>query len=442
MVMKDTKPSYNLKVIVRETGIKPDALRAWEKRYNLPVPGRTSGGHRLYSQRDIDTIKWLMARQEEGLSISHAVQLWRDIEAGGRDPLQGTFAPSSSQDQIPVTAAKDLATIREAWLRACLEFDEATAEHLLSQALAQYAPELVCLEILQKGLSQIGLLWYENKATVQQEHFASAVAVRRVHALLAAAPRPGRSQLVHLVCPPLEEHTFPSLLLALLLRYRGWRVAYFGANVPISQMESALQATQPELVVLTAQTLPAAAEAFNMAHFSQSHLIPAAYGGLIFNRSPEIRQKMPGYFLGETLSAATESIAEILTGNMPMPAGTPVAATYREALTCFDRQRPLLEWHVMQIMQSEKWPEAHLKSANVAHLHFAQHIRAALILGDLALVNPEITWLSGLLSNYGQIPEGIVMEYLSAYHQAAQEYLDQACLPVIEWLAAISAGRR
>ena len=86
--MENTRPSYNLKVIMRETGIKPDTLRAWERRYKLPVPQRTTGGHRLYSQRDLETIKWLMARQKEGLSISHAVQLWRDIEENGRDPIQ------------------------------------------------------------------------------------------------------------------------------------------------------------------------------------------------------------------------------------------------------------------------------------------------------------------------------------------------------------------
>ena len=80
-------PAYNLKVVIRETGLKADTLRAWERRYGLPQPERTSGGHRLYSQRDIEIIKWLMARQQEGLSISRAVDLWRGLESEGQDPL-------------------------------------------------------------------------------------------------------------------------------------------------------------------------------------------------------------------------------------------------------------------------------------------------------------------------------------------------------------------
>ena len=80
--------SLNMKAMARETGLKPDTLRAWERRYGLPQPARTSGGHRLYSQRDVEIMKWLIARQEEGLSISRAVDLWVSLEAEGQDPPQ------------------------------------------------------------------------------------------------------------------------------------------------------------------------------------------------------------------------------------------------------------------------------------------------------------------------------------------------------------------
>ena len=75
MPANQQEPTFNLKVVVQETGLKPDTLRAWERRYGLPQPHRTPGGHRLYSQRDIDTLKWLVARQNEGMSISRAVKL-------------------------------------------------------------------------------------------------------------------------------------------------------------------------------------------------------------------------------------------------------------------------------------------------------------------------------------------------------------------------------
>ena len=87
-------PIYNLKAVLKETNLKPDVLRAWERRYELPAPQRTAGGHRLYSAYDIETVKWLRARQAEGLSISRAVDLWRDMVAAGRDPLAAYLPPA------------------------------------------------------------------------------------------------------------------------------------------------------------------------------------------------------------------------------------------------------------------------------------------------------------------------------------------------------------
>ncbi|MFU8773811.1 MAG: MerR family transcriptional regulator, partial [Anaerolineales bacterium] len=73
--MDENSPIYNLKVVVSETGVKPETLRAWERRYGFPKPKRSSGGHRLYTLRDVRTINWLIERQKEGLSISRAVEL-------------------------------------------------------------------------------------------------------------------------------------------------------------------------------------------------------------------------------------------------------------------------------------------------------------------------------------------------------------------------------
>jgi len=177
-----TTPTYNLKAVIKETGIAADTLRAWERRYGLPMPARTPGGHRLYSQRDIEIIKWLMTKQREGLSISRAVDLWNELTESGQDPLP---APTP---EIATVSSANLDTLRKQWLDACLVFDENAAEQVLNQAFATHPLETVCVEVLQRGLHGIGEMWYRAEATVQQEHFTSALAQRRLDALIAAAP--------------------------------------------------------------------------------------------------------------------------------------------------------------------------------------------------------------------------------------------------------------
>jgi DNA-binding transcriptional MerR regulator len=135
---------FNLKAVIQQTGLKPDTLRAWERRYGLPSPHRSSGGHRLYSPHDVETIRWLMARQREGLSIQRAVDLWRQIVAEGRDPLQAA-TPIAAQ-AVPVSPAGALGeTIglhRESWLEACLAFDEQRAEQIVVRCLERWMKEI------------------------------------------------------------------------------------------------------------------------------------------------------------------------------------------------------------------------------------------------------------------------------------------------------------
>ena len=83
--------------------------------------------------------------------------------------------------------------LRAQWIQACLSFDEKKVRDVLNQAFALYSPESVCFAILQRGLHEIGEGWFNGHVTVQQEHFASALALQRVQALLLASPPPTRS---------------------------------------------------------------------------------------------------------------------------------------------------------------------------------------------------------------------------------------------------------
>jgi DNA-binding transcriptional MerR regulator len=117
-------PAYNLKVVIRETGLKADTLRAWERRYGLPNPQRTPGGHRLYSQYDIEMIKWLIERQKEGLRINRAVQLWQSFKQQDQDPLQmmpksGTRQPATGGELL---SGVTLDEIREQWILPVIQW--------------------------------------------------------------------------------------------------------------------------------------------------------------------------------------------------------------------------------------------------------------------------------------------------------------------------------
>ncbi|MFT3892551.1 MAG: MerR family transcriptional regulator [Anaerolineales bacterium] len=435
--MVSTTPAYNLKVVLNETGLPADTLRAWERRYGLPVPQRTPGGHRLYSERDIHTIKWLMARQAEGLSISRAVDLWNEQVASGSDPLAG-LAPSTlvsvqtSTPAIYVPAETTLDTLRAQWITACLNFNEVGAEQVLNQAFSMFAVEAVCVQVLQKGMSEIGGLWYENRASVQQEHFASGLAMRRLDALLIASPAPSRNQTVIIGCTANEWHTFSTLMLALFLRRRGLNVIYLGANVPAERFEETVNAVRANLVILVAQTLTSAAYLQHTANLLTNKGINVAYGGRIFNLRPEITSYIAGHHLGADVSASVNEVDNILSGKRKAVQLKAASREYVAAHQFFLSKRADIEITLRTLIQPLGISTEDYQTG--IH-HLGNNIAAALSLGNMNYVSDEMEWVKYLLHAYNQ-PEDELIQFMDAYAKAIDKHINGSGKPIYEWLKA------
>jgi DNA-binding transcriptional MerR regulator len=425
--MTDSTPIYNLKAVIRETGLSPEILRAWERRYGLVKPQRSPGGHRLYSQYDIDMLKWLVARQKEGLSISRAVEMWRGLVKDGQDPLQKLRTPQQTFD----TGGSMLDDLRNGWIAACLAFDEQAAERALSQAFAIVAPEIACTEVIQKGLAEIGERWYQGAISVQQEHFASSLAMLRISALFIAAPPPTRAERILAACPPGEEHDFVLLLAAFLLRRHGWDVVYLGANVPLSRLAETIQQISPRLVLSVAQTLNSAAALREMAGYVYARGVPLAYGGGIFNAYPALTHRVNGYFLGSEISTLPQVVDSLLMRQPALPMTNPITPEYTRALAKFVEKEALIVASVTRAMQLEQLEPAHLENAN---MHFSHNIVSALSLGEVDALDLSVSWLEGLLGNYGMSPL-LAVRYFNAYRQAVQQHLgSHESALLLDWL--------
>ena len=424
-------PVYNLKAVLKETGLKADVLRAWERRYELPQPNRTPGGHRLYSRYDIETVKWLIARQAEGLSISRAVRLWKESVEAGADPL-AEIALASAHPATEQPSAMDtrIEILRHNWLEAARAFDNLRADEILNQAFAIYPVETVCTEILQQGISEIGNDWYLDKASVQQEHFASAFATRRLDALIAATPRPTRHQTVLAGCPPGEQHTLSLLMLTLLLSRRGLKVVYLGADIPIDRLEETTQAIQPDLIVLAAQQLSTAATLRSAALTLQGQGIPLAYGGLVFNRIPRLRELIPATFLGDTLDGAIQQIEQLLVSPAAYSPPTNGQEAHRTLVGLYQEKRPSIEAGTFKELEAVRLPTEYFGEANY---FFGNALSAALELGDPDFLEADMEWVRRLITGRG-IPQETLASYLTAYRRSIARELGEAGFPITDWV--------
>ncbi|MGD8822578.1 MAG: MerR family transcriptional regulator [Anaerolineales bacterium] len=432
MTISEDTPTFNLKAVVKETGIKPDTLRAWERRYGLPEPDRTGGGHRIYSQRDIDTLKWLLDRQEEGLSISRAVDLWNSLLQEGNDPLL-TAPYVHTEAALPIEPGKALQDLRQAWVQACMAFDERSAETILNQAFAVYPPEAVTQHVIQLGLAEIGQGWYRGQITVQQEHFATELAMRRLEAQVAAAPPPSRPGRILVVCPPGEDHSFPALLITFLLRRTGWDVIYLGANVPMSQLDATIESTRPKLVILSAQSLVTAAALAEMARRLSEDKIMVAYGGGVFVRIPDLKKHIPGHYLSDDISAIHGQVEAVLSASPSPHAPQPTSQEMLDLYTRFQGKRASIGIAILEDSGLSNIRPDHL---DIANRQLSHNIAAALLLGDLNYLQEDLTWVQGLISNLS-LPTQILSLYVEHYAQAVKLALGDAGQPISQALERI-----
>lgn len=425
-------PTYNLGSVVRVTGLPADTLRAWERRYGLPTPYRTAGGHRVYTQRDVETVKWLMARQREGFSISRAVDQWRRLEAAGVDPLTPT--PATSPAPSPGGGTADL---REAWVEACLAFEEQRAERVLEEAFARYTAEVACVEVLQRGMADIGDAWQAGRTSVQQEHFASELAVRRLERLIAATPPPLRPGRLLVCCPPREEHSFGPLLLTLLLRRRGWDITYLGANVPLARLEATVRETATSLVVLSAQRLATTTGLLEAALLIRRGGITVGYGGRPFNLVPELRPRVPGRFLGEALERAPLEIENLLRGGYPPTANEYLPPpTALAELARFRQRRAMVEGDALAAAAAENRLSFFAVEAND---ELGDEVAAALAFQDAELLASSIAWPARHLPVQADAAEARL--HLAAYARALESHVGPGARPLAEVLLQLAGIR-
>jgi DNA-binding transcriptional MerR regulator len=432
--MISDKPIYNLRVVLRESGIKADVLRAWERRYGLPKPKRSPGGHRLYSDRDIAIIKWLIARQHEGLSISSAVELYREKEASSQDPLM-EMGPSEPPAQLAVFKSdSSLEALRNKWLDACMEFKEPLAEQLLNQAFSLYPLEVVLAEIIQRGMREMGGKWYSGEATVQQEHFTSALVLRRLETLIAAAPPPIRAETVLIACPAEEWHTFTAVMLNLLLRRKGYHVVFLGANVPTDHLDEAVDSIKPDLVILASQHLPSASNLQKAARIVSRKNVRAAYGGRVFNTIPALRARIPAHFLGETIEEAVAVIDQLIQSSGTAPSSIETPADYRTLAREFSEKRGLIESGVIESLKEKGAPIEYLSAAN---LHLGNQLTSSLELGDINFLTSDMVWLRGYLEKQN-IPKDQLDSYLKAYAESVQKTMNGHSAIFANWVNSLS----
>ncbi len=76
-------PELSTAQLASRTGLPAGTLRMWESRHGFPAPARLPGGHRRYSERDVEAVMEVLRLRQQGLSLAAAIERVRRSDRPG-----------------------------------------------------------------------------------------------------------------------------------------------------------------------------------------------------------------------------------------------------------------------------------------------------------------------------------------------------------------------
>jgi DNA-binding transcriptional MerR regulator len=217
---RDGTPLYSPAWVARRLGVTPATLRTWHHRYDLGPTGRTTGGHRRYSQADLERLDRMRQLTTGGIGVAEAARLSHQPRAAPphrrvpehENPPRPTSAASVQLKRL-IAAADDL--------------DQASTGRIVHDTLHAHGVVTTWNELITPALRRAGERFARSGDGIQSEHVLSESiraalgdVVRRDRAwepvppILVAAPDGEQHVLpLHALAAGLAELCRPSVLL-------------------------------------------------------------------------------------------------------------------------------------------------------------------------------------------------------------------------------------
>ena len=233
---------HSMKAACQLTGLSPDTLRAWERRYSAVQPKRDGNGRRVYERADVARLRLLRQAVDLGQPIHRVAQL-------STAELEGLLR--EARDREPAHGLTDLVT---RLLDAVANYRPDLCDEILGLAIAGLSPRDAVQFVLTPALVQAGSRWHSGEFSAAQEHLLTASVERLVMATLHTFQKSARGPGMVFGTLAGERHAIGSLLAAFLAASQGVRCIYLGADLPAAELAQAAVRSGAAAVVLSLAT--------------------------------------------------------------------------------------------------------------------------------------------------------------------------------------------
>ncbi|MCA8971256.1 MAG: MerR family transcriptional regulator [Planctomycetes bacterium] len=239
-----TDKLYSIGELAERTGIAPETIRVWERRYGRPVPVRLPSGHRRYGAAELRLVRKVAEAMAHGHRPGKLLTLSdRDLDRLLKGVTRGRDVRASEFEAIFEAVGR----FRREALRAELQ----TARCKTNDPVAFLD------EVLSPLLDSVGSRWADGSIAVRHEHFLSeavddvlrAMRTKVEHDRVAANESDVGTAVMATL--PGERHGLGLQMAALTFTVAGYRAVNFGTELPVEEIEAAALEVLPQIVALS-----------------------------------------------------------------------------------------------------------------------------------------------------------------------------------------------
>lgn len=235
-------PKYSVKQAAELSGLTLNQVRLWERRYQLIEPKRADNGYRLYSQQDLDILRYARRETQGGVSIQVVADRVAQDRAG---LLRSLGEEKRTAPRRLLTSDPRRLPNYDLMLHAVSAGDALKFERLLIQAQAgkSFAESLRTVDL--PIMARLGEMTCRSELNIASCHLASAIVRRRILSHVQNLGMPRGARPVILACAPDDYHELGLLCCLLELTQQLIPTLYLGPNVPLKEISHYCEKVNP-----------------------------------------------------------------------------------------------------------------------------------------------------------------------------------------------------
>lgn len=230
---------YSIKAISTQTGVQPETIRTWERRYDLLSPARDASGRRLYSDEDAAKLRLIASLVKAGHPIRRLAGLETEaLKQLGARPVRAARRPEEQQlvdDLLEAVRKADLPRFRV----------------FIGYALSLHRPVAAVEHVLVPTFRAIGTMWQEGEITVGLEHALTAIMKQEMFSVIRTWQMAAKGPTLVLAGLGGELHEIGLLLACYLAVTEGFDCQYWGPNLPPEFLIETIDIVDAKAVVIS-----------------------------------------------------------------------------------------------------------------------------------------------------------------------------------------------